>query len=219
MRTHPPLHLSNPRAPTQVLSDKPRMSISGWYHAPTLPKGADKASLAQLQMAAGEDAVTGHALFEGGLEAMPSGLSEEDRQLLGAWVAGAYLDPQAWPQIQKKFEADGSIQLQVGVVGLVARGGGGVAAYSCRWARVSVGVGVEWRLPAAGLRRCALWTHSLVTHSLTSHSLTHSLTHSQGFLRPEVAGPVLAATQQADAADSMGRGRMPPFTAGYGQGA
>lgn len=39
------------------------MSISGWYHAPQLPEGFDKASLNQLQ--AGEDQHQTYHDFEG----------------------------------------------------------------------------------------------------------------------------------------------------------
>ena len=51
----------------QVLSaSKPRMSISGWYHAGEAPEGSEQASLKQLQLKAGEDAAGGHQDFEGG---------------------------------------------------------------------------------------------------------------------------------------------------------
>lgn len=52
---------------SQVLTpDKPRFSISGWYHGPAPPEGADKASLQQLQARAGEDAVRQHVLYDTG---------------------------------------------------------------------------------------------------------------------------------------------------------
>ncbi len=42
-----------PLSPQEVLAeDKPRMSISGWYHAPTEPEDIHLASLQQLQAAA-----------------------------------------------------------------------------------------------------------------------------------------------------------------------
>ncbi len=39
-------------APLQEVfaADKPRMSISGWYHADSPPLGAERASLRQLQV-------------------------------------------------------------------------------------------------------------------------------------------------------------------------
>ena len=38
----------------EVFADKPRISISGWFHGPDPPKGADKASLSQV-MSKGQD--------------------------------------------------------------------------------------------------------------------------------------------------------------------
>ncbi len=69
-----------------------------------------QASLAQLQMAPGQDAVTDHTPFPSPANARPT---DEDLAVLGRWVNPAYLSPKSWPQIQRKFEADGSIQLQV----------------------------------------------------------------------------------------------------------
>ncbi|KAF8060096.1 Ogd [Scenedesmus sp. PABB004] len=43
-----------------VSADKPRFSISGWYHKAAPQAGAQHASLQQLQMRAGEDALQGH---------------------------------------------------------------------------------------------------------------------------------------------------------------
>ena len=40
----------------EVYADKPRISISGWFHGPDPPKGADKASLSQV-MSKGDDHV------------------------------------------------------------------------------------------------------------------------------------------------------------------
>lgn len=50
----------------EVLSaDKPRFSISGWYHKATPQEGSEHASLNQLQMKAGEDQIQEHAEFTG----------------------------------------------------------------------------------------------------------------------------------------------------------
>ncbi len=45
---------------------------------------------------------------------MSGPLTDADRAALAAWVSPAYLDPASWGKIQAKFEADGSVQLQVG---------------------------------------------------------------------------------------------------------
>ncbi|GIM01673.1 hypothetical protein Vretimale_6471 [Volvox reticuliferus] len=88
-------------------ADKPRMSISGWYHAERPPEDADKASLKQLQMRAGEDAQTKHQAIEGG--ALP--LSDDDLGLLVRFVNPVYLAESSWPKIRERFEAEGSVQL------------------------------------------------------------------------------------------------------------
>lgn len=48
-----------------VAPDKPRFSISGWFHQAAPQAGAAHASLQQLQMKAGEDQMQGHEAFEG----------------------------------------------------------------------------------------------------------------------------------------------------------
>ncbi|KAF8057154.1 Ogd [Scenedesmus sp. PABB004] len=93
-----------------VSADKPRFSISGWYHKAAPQAGAQHASLQQLQMRAGEDALQGHAEFEGG----PTGaeLSDADLALLRRWINPAYLKPESWAKVGAAMEADGSVQLQ-----------------------------------------------------------------------------------------------------------
>ncbi|KXZ49624.1 hypothetical protein GPECTOR_20g481 [Gonium pectorale] len=88
--------------------DKPRMSISGWYHADTPPEQAEKASLRQLQMRAGEDAAVAHTPIADGA----SPLSDDDLSLLVRYVNPAYLVESAWPKIRQRFEEEGSVQLQ-----------------------------------------------------------------------------------------------------------
>lgn len=50
-----------------VTGDKPRFSISGWYHRATAQQGSEHASLNQLQMKAGEDQIQQHSEFIGEL--------------------------------------------------------------------------------------------------------------------------------------------------------
>lgn len=45
--------------------ERPRFSISGWYHKDVLQEGSAHASLQQLQMKAGEDQIQEHTDFEG----------------------------------------------------------------------------------------------------------------------------------------------------------
>eukprot|EP00879_Flechtneria_rotunda_P017131 GHRR01017941.1.p1 GENE.GHRR01017941.1~~GHRR01017941.1.p1 ORF type:complete len:466 (+),score=131.78 GHRR01017941.1:259-1656(+) len=95
----------------EVLSaDKPRLSISGWYHAEKARDGKEHASLQQLQIKAGEDQIHQHAEFQGG--DTEGELTEADLQLLRQWVNAAYLKPDNWSKVQSKMEVDGSVQLQ-----------------------------------------------------------------------------------------------------------
>lgn len=48
-----------------VTGERPRFSISGWYHKDAPQEGSAHASLQQLQMKAGEDQIQGHTDFEG----------------------------------------------------------------------------------------------------------------------------------------------------------
>jgi len=48
-----------------VSADKPRFSISGWYHKDKPQEGSENASLQQLQMKAGEDQIKEHSEFAG----------------------------------------------------------------------------------------------------------------------------------------------------------
>lgn len=72
-RSHVPA-VPDVRAVQEVFTgDRPRLSISGWFHAPAAPDGAAHASLAQLQMQPGQDAVRDHRLYEGGWPGLGGG--------------------------------------------------------------------------------------------------------------------------------------------------
>lgn len=58
-----------PRVQEVFTSDKPRMSIQGWYHCAQAPEHAELATRSQLQLRAGEDTVHEFAPFAGGCEA------------------------------------------------------------------------------------------------------------------------------------------------------
>ena len=105
----------------EVTADaKPRLSISGWFHAPA---GGDEAgagasaSLAQLQLRRGADCLTGHkAIAEEGdapaaAASLGEALTDADVAFLKDWINPAYLKPAAWAAVRARFEADGSVQL------------------------------------------------------------------------------------------------------------
>mmetsp|Transcript_14009 Transcript_14009/g.46001 ORF Transcript_14009/g.46001 Transcript_14009/m.46001 type:complete len:567 (+) Transcript_14009:37-1737(+) len=129
--------------------DKPRLSISGWYHKEHPPEGADTlASLSQLQ--------SGHAssLHYAPCEIVADdALSGEDHKVLSEWVSAEYLKNDAIADINARFCEDSSVQLR-------------------------------------------------------------------NFLRPEIAGPILDAAREADAADALGASgsRPPSYAAGLASG-
>lgn len=99
--------------------DKPRLSISGWFHAATPPVGSDLASLSQIMSKGNNDAPftplptdmyppedenddDGEESFE---------LSSDDRTVLEAFVNPVYLQAKSMKQINDSFLEDSSIQL------------------------------------------------------------------------------------------------------------
>ncbi|EEH57846.1 uncharacterized protein MICPUCDRAFT_2294, partial [Micromonas pusilla CCMP1545] len=90
--------------------DKPRLSISGWYHAATAPEGSENATLTQLQTRASEDDdVAGFVPFQ---SAEPLGPDEDDLAYLSRWVNPEYLVPENVARIRAKMEEDSSVQMR-----------------------------------------------------------------------------------------------------------
>jgi Rps23 Pro-64 3,4-dihydroxylase Tpa1-like proline 4-hydroxylase len=94
--------------------DKPRLSISGWFHGPTPPEGADGASLKQI-MTMGDDARPFERFSNGSVDSETAGttpsLSAEDMCELKKYVNPTYLTTEAMTQICEQFCSDSSIQL------------------------------------------------------------------------------------------------------------
>lgn len=99
--------------------DKPRLSISGWYHTTEPPVGSDLASLSQI-MSKG-DAEVEFTPIEGEVysslkeeeedDDKDLTLSEEDRVYLSRWINPVYLQAKSIAKVQKTFLKDSSIQL------------------------------------------------------------------------------------------------------------
>jgi len=155
-------------------SEKPRMSIQGWFHSPKPPTDADLATLKQLQACPGEDdkldrfeplkwtnnssalyavnATTSDSIDPAGL-GTDAPLCFTDIALLREWITPVYLDASdaAISKIHKCIENDGSVQLH-------------------------------------------------------------------NFLCASKAKEIGAAIVAADAADDLGNGKVPQYTAGFGNG-
>jgi len=103
--------------------DRPRLSISGWFHGPSPPPGSDLASLNQI-MTKGDDlrpfltfmapqAETKPATAPKGIGSKKKKplLSAEDMQLLSQWVNPAYLKDSEIRKINQEFCEQSSIQV------------------------------------------------------------------------------------------------------------
>jgi Rps23 Pro-64 3,4-dihydroxylase Tpa1-like proline 4-hydroxylase len=113
----------------EVYSDKPRLSISGWYHSPVATEGVGNSTVNQLisyikpkdtileapfqpyspapgaSEGASEAADPAGAGESGGAgeAAPPAPLSETELELLRQWINPAYLSPQAAEQVRAQF--------------------------------------------------------------------------------------------------------------------
>lgn len=110
----------------EVLGERPRMSISGWFHRPhdePVPGGA--ASLAQLRGApqstagAADDTFEPLPLFAANAPAPAAppespleSLSAAERALLQRWLNPTYLEPEAVAKIQARFATHSCMQLR-----------------------------------------------------------------------------------------------------------
>ncbi|ORY06722.1 hypothetical protein K493DRAFT_16228 [Basidiobolus meristosporus CBS 931.73] len=103
----------------EVVVDKPRLSVSGWFHIPQegeegyqaeKQEGEAPSSLQQLQETA--DALNPFKQYteEVGPEAL-DGLLEEDISVLSKWLNVKYLDINILRQVSEKFVEESSIQL------------------------------------------------------------------------------------------------------------
>ncbi|KAJ1616860.1 Oxoglutarate and iron-dependent oxygenase degradation C-term-domain-containing protein [Pavlovales sp. CCMP2436] len=113
----------------EVLGERPRMSISGWFHRPdSEPVPAQLASLAQLKdVLSSTDASTANTPFEplplftadAADSAAPAdepsplaSLSAAERALLEAWLNPTYLEPKSLAKIRTQFAAHSCMQLR-----------------------------------------------------------------------------------------------------------
>jgi prolyl 3-hydroxylase /prolyl 3,4-dihydroxylase len=105
-------------------TEKPRMSIQGWYHAPTAPDAdaAAMATLRQLQANPGEEDMGEYGQFmesttESNLKSLSdrptdAELTEADVAALSEWINPVYLGRDAASKVQARFQEEGSVQLQ-----------------------------------------------------------------------------------------------------------
>jgi Rps23 Pro-64 3,4-dihydroxylase Tpa1-like proline 4-hydroxylase len=99
----------------EVLGDRPRLSLQGWYHAAEPPDNIELATLQQLKSLDSknhgdaklelefqqEDDVEAALLF-----------TEKDKEYLSKYLKEEYLTEDAMNEVQKKFENDSSVQFR-----------------------------------------------------------------------------------------------------------
>jgi prolyl 3-hydroxylase /prolyl 3,4-dihydroxylase len=97
------------------VEDKPRLSISGWFHAESPPVGSDMASLSQI-MSKGDNSIPFEPIPADTFPAEEEGesevfLSSEDKATLSPYINPIYLQKKSMKQINDSFLNDSSIQL------------------------------------------------------------------------------------------------------------
>lgn len=96
------------------VEDKPRLSISGWFHAEAPPAGSDMASLSQI-MSKGDNNVPFEPIppniFSVEEDDNDVFLSNEDKAALAPYINPVYLQKKSMKQINDSFLNDSSIQL------------------------------------------------------------------------------------------------------------
>ena len=118
-------------------TDKPRLSIQGWYHAKEQPDDIENATLQRLKSSGmdedtegefeplppvvekGKEEASSEAAAVSTLESeissttpTPHNLSEKDINFLSQYMNKAYLSSQSMNEIQKRFENESSVQLR-----------------------------------------------------------------------------------------------------------
>ena len=105
----------------EVIGDRPRLSLQGWYHATAPPPNMEEATLQQLKKTTNNDPKTTTTDDEGGDNeedndkklppSLPS-LDGSDIEYLKEYIKDEYLSESSMTEIQQKFEADSSVQLR-----------------------------------------------------------------------------------------------------------
>ncbi|KAL7573779.1 hypothetical protein ACA910_007808 [Epithemia clementina (nom. ined.)] len=112
----------------EVLGDRPRLSLQGWYHAATAPDHSEAATLSQLKTKAAQSTATTTNEAEDDATASSytplvyplSGQNNKDedeeermdQEYLSQYLHETYLTANALEDIRQKFEEDSSVQLR-----------------------------------------------------------------------------------------------------------
>jgi len=93
----------------EVLGDRPRLSLQGWYHAAQPPENIELATLQQLKQVRDEVDDDRKLSIQFDSE---TDFSESDKEYLKKYLKPEYLSDDALDEIQQKFVNDSSVQLR-----------------------------------------------------------------------------------------------------------
>jgi len=107
----------------EVLCDRPRLSIQGWYHEKKLPSRIEESTLHRLKsMDRGEDTESGFAPLTTSEINNPNSndnngsrftrLSKDDHSFLSKYINAAYLAEESMAEMRERFEEESSVKLR-----------------------------------------------------------------------------------------------------------
>ena len=106
----------------EVLGERPRLSLQGWYHAKEAPVGIENATLGSLKNENDKNTEVDYIPIDLGSIEVEEGypdnvknvkhMSESDKAYLGQYLDETYLKPEAMDEIRDLFEKESSVQLQ-----------------------------------------------------------------------------------------------------------
>lgn len=218
-------------------TDKPRLSISGWFHGLTPPPGAENASIAQLK-ASPADSTAAHGSDTGKSAtpiAMVAGASAAEIDTVGGdtpcHAAAAEAPPQGNGVVGKKrAEPDGNHDDNDGIDRGMASagksfagsaGGEAVARYDKGFVPLQHAVASAGaKLSAAEKRLLGEWINPLYLErgsmgSMVAQWEKASCVQLHKFLKPDVAAQILASLRIEDKRDGLGCSQVPEYTAGF----
>lgn len=100
----------------EVIGDRPRLSLQGWYHATEPPENIELATLQQLkklndEVAADNDRSDSKLVVQFSEETAKE-FSDDDKAYLSKYMKEEYLTDESMSEIQKKFADDNCVQLR-----------------------------------------------------------------------------------------------------------
>ncbi|KAL3922446.1 MAG: hypothetical protein SGILL_002199 [Bacillariaceae sp.] len=99
----------------EVVGDRPRLSLQGWYHAKDPPENIELATLQQLKLKKNvvkNDGNKGAKPESDASSKVIADFTEEDREYLKKYIQSEFLAEESMQEIQERFEKDSSAQLQ-----------------------------------------------------------------------------------------------------------